>query len=104
MPTLTHFHDLDAPEKGTNQWFVRSSASNHMAYLLNFSQHLADMNDYSVDDFLFKTEAAAHTQAAAYYKHHGKDYPYHTKWQNAIVVGDAKKFVNDYTSQTMEFI
>ena len=105
MPTLTRFHALEKPAQGTSEWFVRSSIMRDgVFYLLNYSQHLGNLDDHTVDDFLFKTEDAAHTQASAYYKFHGKDYPYHTEWHNAILVGDAKTFVNDYTSQTMEFI
>jgi len=115
-PPITDFHELDMPHTDTpnvpgetedwctsgNNWadYYNVKGVVYWYYLLNDgSLTLCSVKGIKNKDIYFKTEEKCHEHAAAYYKKHGKDYPYMLEWIAASGI-----FADDDESQVMEFI
>lgn len=101
----TDFYELSLPvcddSHGKTNWYICDILGDPY-YLLNHTLHMGYLDDYPDKDFYFSTEAVIHSHAAKYYEHHGRDYPYISEWQLAVVTKNVKSTLAE--SQIMEFV
>ena len=109
--TIRDFHELRLPisdnghtDNSGADWCTRHKGIVEFYYLLNNgSRLLGDLLDGLIPaEFYFDTEAKCHEAMAAYYRSHGKEYPYMDEW-SAAIVGNTTTTRKVHESQVMRF-